>query len=48
MTSRQQRGILQRAVAWFNGQGISYRRVLSDNDGAYLYKPWREARSIRT
>jgi transposase InsO family protein len=32
-----------RAVAWFNSQGISCRRVLSDNGSAYRSKPWRQA-----
>ena len=36
-------GFLLRAVAWFDGQGISGRRVLSDNGSAYRSKPWREA-----
>jgi hypothetical protein len=27
-------GFLSRAVAWFNGQGIECRRVLSDNGAA--------------
>ena len=36
-------GFLLRAVAWFDGQGIRGRRVLSDNGSAYRSKPWREA-----
>jgi transposase InsO family protein len=36
-------GFLLRAVAWFDGQGISCKRVLSDNGSAYRSKPWREA-----
>jgi len=36
-------GFLLRAVAWFDGQGISSKRVLSDNGSAYCSKPWREA-----
>ena len=36
-------GFLLRAVAWFDGQGISCRRVLSDNGSAYRSRPWREA-----
>lgn len=36
-------GFLLRAVAWFNSQGISCTRVLSDNGSAYRSKPWREA-----
>jgi hypothetical protein len=27
-------GFLSRAVAWFNGQGVECRRVLSDNGSA--------------
>ena len=38
-------GFLLRAVAWFDGQGISCRRVLSDNGSAYRSRPWREAYS---
>ena len=36
-------GFLLRAVAWFDCQGISCRRVLSDNGSAYRSRPWREA-----
>jgi len=36
-------GFLIRALAWFDRQGIECRRVLSDNDNAYRYKPWRHA-----
>jgi hypothetical protein len=36
-------GFLLRAVAWFDGQVISCKRVLSDNGSAYRSKPWREA-----
>jgi len=36
-------GCLIRAVGWFGSQGITYRRVLSDNDSAYRSKPWRLA-----
>ena len=36
-------GFLLRTVAWFDGQGISGTRVLSDNGSAYRSKPWREA-----
>ena len=36
-------GFLLRAVAWFDSQGISCKRVLSDNDSAYRSRPWREA-----
>jgi len=34
-------GFLIRAVALFGSQGITFRRVLSDNGSAYLSKPWR-------
>ncbi len=34
-------GFLLRAVAGFDGQGISCRRVLSDNASAYRSRPWR-------
>ena len=33
-------GFLMRAVAWFDGQGISCKRVLSDNGSAYRSRPW--------
>jgi hypothetical protein len=36
-------GFLVRAVPWFDGQGISCKRVLSDNSSAYRSRPWREA-----
>ncbi len=36
-------GFLVPAVSWFNSQGISCRRVLSDNGSAYRSKPWRKA-----
>ena len=36
-------GFLLRAVAWFDGQGISCERVLSGNSSAYRSKPWQEA-----
>jgi hypothetical protein len=36
-------GFLSRAVAWFNGQGIECRRVLSDNGSAYKSHGWRKA-----
>jgi len=32
-------GFLIRAVAWFGSQGITCRKVLSDNDSAYRSKP---------
>ena len=36
-------GFLSRAVAWFNGQGIECRRVLSDNGSAYKSHGWQKA-----
>ena len=36
-------GSPSRAVAWFNGQGIECRRVLSDNGSAYKSHGWRKA-----
>ena len=33
-------GFLVRAVSWFNSQGITCRRVLSDNGSAYRSKQW--------
>jgi len=36
-------GFLLRAVAWFDTQGITCKRVLSDNGSAFRSKPWREA-----
>ncbi len=47
-------GFLSRAVAWFNGQGIECRRVMSDNGPAYVSKAFAKAcrilgmRHIRT
>jgi len=29
-------GFLSRAVAWFNGQGVECRQVMSDNGSAYI------------
>jgi len=34
-------GFLNRAVVWFGSQGITCRRLLSDNYRAYRSKPWR-------
>jgi transposase InsO family protein len=34
---------LQRAVVWFDGKGITCKRVLSDNSTANRSKPWRDA-----
>ena len=36
-------GFLVRAVSWFNSQGITCRRVLSDNGSAYRSRQWRQA-----
>jgi len=47
-------GFLSRAVAWFNGQGVECRRVMSDNGPAYVSKAFAKAcrtldlRHIRT
>lgn len=30
-------------MAWFGSQGITCRRVISDNGSAYWSKPWRQA-----
>lgn len=35
--------VLRRAVDWFAAQGITTRRVLSDNGSAYVSKAWAEA-----
>ena len=34
---------LSRPVAWFNGQGIECRRVMSDNEPAYVSKALAKA-----
>jgi len=39
-------GFLVRAVSWFNSQGITCRRVLSDNGSAYRSKQWRQACAV--
>lgn len=39
-------GFLLRAVAWFDGQGISCKKVLSDNGSTYCSRPWREACTV--
>ena len=39
-------GFLVRAVSWFNSQGITCRRVLSDNGSAYRSRQWRKACSV--
>jgi len=36
-------GFLARAVGWFSEQGITCRRVLSDNGSAYRSGAWRKA-----
>jgi transposase InsO family protein len=36
-------GFLARAVGWFSAQGISCRRILSDNGPAYRSGDWRKA-----
>ncbi len=47
-------GFLNRAIAWFNSQGIECRRVMSDNGPANVYKAFAKAcrtlglRHIRT
>ncbi len=35
-------GFLVRAVSWFNSQGITCQRVLSDNGSAYRSRQWRQ------
>jgi transposase InsO family protein len=36
-------GFLSRAVAWFNGQGVECRQVMSDNVSAYISKAFAKA-----
>ena len=36
-------GFLVRAVGWFSEQGMTCRRILSDNGSAYRSGAWREA-----
>jgi transposase InsO family protein len=36
-------GCLNRAVAWFNSQGVECRQVMSDNDPAYLSRSLAKA-----
>jgi len=38
-------GFLARALGWFSEQGITCRRVLSDNEFSYRSDEWRKARS---
>ncbi len=39
-------GFLVRAVSWFNSEGITYRRVLSDNGSACRSRQWRQACTV--
>jgi hypothetical protein len=39
-------GFLVRAVSWFNSQGITCRRVLSDTGSAYRSRQWRQACTV--
>jgi transposase InsO family protein len=36
-------GFLSRAVAWFNGQGVECRQVMSDNGPAYVSRRFAKA-----
>ena len=36
-------GFISRAVAWFNGQGVGFRQVMSNNGSAYISKPYAKA-----
>jgi len=36
-------GVLSRAIAWFNGQEIECRRVMSDNGPVYVSKAFAKA-----
>jgi transposase InsO family protein len=36
-------GFLVRAVGWFSEQGLTCRRILSDNGSAYRSGAWRKA-----
>jgi transposase InsO family protein len=31
-------GFMRRAVAWFNGQGVEFGQVMSDNGAAYVLR----------
>jgi len=35
-------GFLIRSLVWNNGQGIKYRRVLSDDGSAYKSQGWQK------
>ena len=39
-------GFLSRSVAWFNGQGVECRQVMSDNGSAYISKAFAKACSV--
>ena len=39
-------GFLSRSVAWFNGQGVECRQVVSDNGSAYISKAFAKACSV--
>jgi transposase InsO family protein len=39
-------GFLARAVGWFSEQGITCRRVLSDNGSSYRSGEWRKVCSV--
>jgi len=39
-------GFLSRALAWFNGQGVECRQVMSDNGPAYLSRRFAKACSV--
>jgi transposase InsO family protein len=39
-------GFLSRALAWFNGQGVECRQVMSDNGSAYISKAFAKACSV--
>ena len=36
-------GFLSRAAAWFNGQGVECRQVMSDNGPAYVSRSFDKA-----
>ena len=39
-------GFLVRAVSWFNSEGITCLRVLSDNSSAYRSRQWRQTCTV--